>query len=412
MTEKNDNDSWQVFQQDVLDVFRQYEGFLDFFERVGSLSDDSRPDCFCRVSRKDKKEVWIVDAKNKSEIDQEDLERMEKYREMIEANPVDIGLEISELAEHQVRTVFVTPSNVEIEQNHEKVGFQGLHQFLQRELIYTDTDRVVRDVSRMMERRQLSQSQARLLFKSIKPFESKMKEAVETLERLENWYVGLELDQPPLSSYDFNIPVDAVLKHPHREKVFLFDVPYSRDALEELEEKVEEVRRRLENVDSEVFYSAINTFQPQDSDFTLQLEEVEEEVQQTAGIVSPEEVADLFTPKIPVEKDYTDKGIAIKDTEGIGFRASIETRDDIEHSVKIQLPVKAAENLREQCMNSPKNIGRIDGRTFRHSLSVTPELVVNYSDTEEPLDSYRSSIKSLYQSSVNPALAKKVSKTV
>ncbi|MFQ3275619.1 MAG: hypothetical protein ACI9LV_001009, partial [Candidatus Nanohaloarchaea archaeon] len=41
---------WEVFQRDVLDVLRQYEGYFDYFERVGSLSDDSRPDCFGRIS--------------------------------------------------------------------------------------------------------------------------------------------------------------------------------------------------------------------------------------------------------------------------------------------------------------------------------------------------------------------------
>ena len=60
---------WKVFQQDVLDVLRQYEGYLDFFERVGSLSDRSRPDSVARVSREDKKEVWVLDAKNKDSVD-------------------------------------------------------------------------------------------------------------------------------------------------------------------------------------------------------------------------------------------------------------------------------------------------------------------------------------------------------
>ena len=77
------NKDWKVFQTDVLDLLRQYEGFFDSFERVGSLSDNSRPDAFARITREEKKEVWVLDAKNKGEISEEDEERMQKYIDQI-----------------------------------------------------------------------------------------------------------------------------------------------------------------------------------------------------------------------------------------------------------------------------------------------------------------------------------------
>jgi hypothetical protein len=159
---------WDVFQTDVLDVLRQYEGFFDFFERVGSLSDNSRPDAFARVTREEKKEVWVLDAKNKDRIDDEDEKRMQKYADQIARSPVDVGLEVSELSDHDIRAVFITSGNASSE--FETVKFSGLHQFLQKELIYTDTDKIVRDVAKMVERRELSQSQARLLNESLRPF--------------------------------------------------------------------------------------------------------------------------------------------------------------------------------------------------------------------------------------------------
>ncbi|MFB6147386.1 MAG: hypothetical protein ABEJ66_00730 [Candidatus Nanohaloarchaea archaeon] len=124
-----DSAGWEVFQRDVLDALRQYEGYFDFFERVGSLS-DSRPDCFARLTREGKKEIWIVDAKGKEEVEQDDLDRMEKYVEMVRSNPIDVGLELSELAEHDIRGVFVTQGEGRVE-DYEQVPFSRFHQFLQ-----------------------------------------------------------------------------------------------------------------------------------------------------------------------------------------------------------------------------------------------------------------------------------------
>ncbi len=402
---------WDVFQKDVLDVLRQYEGYFDFFERVGSLSDDSRPDCFARISREDKKEIWVLDAKNKPEIDSEDRERMAKYLEMLQANPIDIGLEMSELSDYEFRGIFITESGELNPDEYEQVKFSALHQFLQHELVYTDTDRVVRDVAKMVERKQLSQSQARLLFRSLKPFEERIQLAMDALEEIETRFVGLELQTPPLSSYDFELPVDAVMKHATRDQIFLFDVPYSPEAVEEIDEKVEEVKKRLSELDQQVYYAAIDTFETgSDSRYVLTPDEVEGEIKETAGIVSPDEVIELFTPKIPVEKEYGDDYVEVRDSIGIGYRARVSTTDDVEHVVEAVLPAEAISQLNETMMNS-REIGEIENKGFRQRLTVTPALEAVYGDTKEPFRNYKESMKSIYQSSVNPVLGKKVSRT-
>ncbi|MFB6292465.1 MAG: hypothetical protein ABEI58_03660 [Candidatus Nanohaloarchaea archaeon] len=402
---------WDVFQRDVLDVLRQYEGYFDFFERVGSLGDDSRPDCFARVSREDKKEIWVLDAKNKPEIDSGDRERMEKYLEMLQANPIDIGLELSELSDYEFRGIFITSSGELDPEGYEQVPFSALHQFLQRELVYTDTDRVVRDVAKMVERKQLSQSQARLLFRSLKPFEERVQLAMDTLEEIETRFVGLELQKPPISSYDFDLPVDAVLRHVERDQVFLFDIPYSPDAVKEVDSKVEEVKKRLSKLDKEVYYAAIDTFETgSGSEYVLAPGEVEDEVKETAGIVSPDEVVELFTPKIPVEKEYGDDYVEVRDSLGIGYRARVATTDDITHTVEAVLPKDAASQLKETMMNS-REIGDVENGGFRQELEVTQGLEAVYTGTREPFENYKESMKSIYQSSVNPVLGKKVSKT-
>lgn len=402
-------ESWDVFQRDVLDVLRQYQGYFDFFERVGSLS-DSRPDCFARVTRENKKEIWIIDAKNKDEIDEDDLKRMKKYVDMVEGNPVDVGLELSELGRHDIRGIFVTEKKASTDE-HEQVDFPRLHQFLQQELVYTDTEKVVRDVAKMIERQQLSHSQARILFNSIKPFKQSVDRGVEKLEELEREFVGLELEKPPIESYDYNIPVDAVVRHSERDEVFLFDIPYSEDAVDQVDEKVEEIQSRLEDVEDPVYYAVINTFSPRDSEYLSQPAEVRQEIMGTAGIVSPEEILSLFTPKIPVEKEYDDSYVEIRDQAGIGIRARVETTDDVNHSIEVAMPQEAATSVKDQFLNTRK-VGRVNGNRFRENITITPDLEVKHSHGKEPLESFKEAVKSVYQSSVNPVLGRKVSKAV
>jgi len=399
---------WQVFQRDVLDVLRQYEGFFDFFERVGSLSDDSRPDCFARVSRDGKKEIWVMDAKNKPEIDEDDIERMEKYISMLKTNPIDVGLEIDEISEYTYRGIFVTSSGAPNIDEYKTVQFSCLHQFLQSELVYTDTDKVVRDVAKMVERKQLSQSQARLLFRSLKPYENRIDSALDTLDRIKNDYSGLQVKKPPLSSFDFKVPVDVVLTHESRERALLFDIPYSWDEVKNVEQKVKEVKKRLDSMDREVFYAAINTFEQVDSEYVLQPEEVEEELMDTLGVVSTERIAEMYMPKIRTEKTYDDNCITVKDTMGLGFKLQVQSKDDIHHVVRAEMPEKAFKRMKESLMNSRKDFGSMKNGVFTQRLEITEDLDVCYSNTSESLDTFRDSVRSVFCSSVNPVLSKKI----
>lgn len=403
---------WEVFQRDVLDVLRQYEGFFDFFERVGSLSDDSRPDCFARISRDGKKEIWVIDAKNKSEVDEEDIGRMKNYLEMLKSNPIDIGLEMSELSDHSFRGIFVTSSKASDLEKFETVKFKAFHQFLQSELVYTDLDKVIRDVSKMAERKQLSQSQARILFRSLKPFEERIEYATDALEDLEEKFQGLEVKRPPLSRFDFNLPVDAVVTHESRDMAFLFDIPYSWEAVKEVDEKVEEVKQRLEDMDKEVFYAAINTFEEYDSEYVIQPEEVEQEIMETAGIVSVEKIAELFTPKVRTEKQVEDDKVVVQDSHGFGFSLQVESKNDIDHTVTAVLPEDAVSRIKDTVMNSHKDFGSFNGRQFRQEVKVTQDFSIEHDDTEDSFESYKDSVKTVFQSSVNPVLSKKVKKSV
>lgn len=402
---------WEVFQRDVLDVLRQYEGFFDFFERVGSLSDDSRPDCFGRITREDKKEIWVVDAKNKPEIDSEDRERMKKYVEMLKSNPIDAGLELGELSDYSFRRIFVTANGEPALEDYESVKFKSFHQFLQKELVYTDTDRVVRDVSKMVERKQLSQSQARLLFRSLKPFENRVKQAEQSLEDIETDFVGLKLKKPPLKSFERSIPVDVVLQHEERDKTFLFDVPYSRKEVKKVDDKVDEVKERLNDMDKEVYYAAINTFEQYDSEYVLQPEEVEKEVKQTAGIVSPDEIADLFTPKLRTEKRYEDETVKVTDRHGFDFQLVVKSVDDVTHSIEAVVPEEAVSRMKNTLANSRREFGELKDNRFRMDITIDKGLEVKYGDTSESFEAFKDSVKSIFQSSVSPVLGKKV-KTV
>lgn len=401
-------EDWDVFQRDVLDVLRQYEGFFDFFERVGSLSDDSRPDCFARISREDKKEIWVVDAKNKGEVDQEDKSRMRKYVEMLEANPIDAGLEMAEISDYEFRGIFITSSRVEM-QEFESVPFKSLHQFLQKELVYTDTDQVVRKVSKMMERQQLSQSQARLLFRSLKPYENRFEQGMDLLREIGDDYIGLEVKEPPLSSFDHKIPVDAVVTHDERDVAFLFDIPYSWEAVKSVDEKAEEVKNVLEDIDKDVYYAAINTFREHDSDYLIKPEDMEDEIREHAGILSPTAVVELFKPKIDLEKEYFDGNIRLK-SESADFRMVVSSEKDVKHRVEAVLPEKAAQDLKNSFMNSQRELGSVSDERYTLEFKVTEEFGIVTPQGEKDFSNFRDTVRSVYRSAVNPVLGKKISR--
>ena len=413
MTGKNSEkrSDWMVFQQDVLDVLRQYDGFFSYSERVGSLSDDSRPDFVSRITREGKKEIWVVDAKSKPEINDEDRKRMRKYLQMLESNPIDIGLEISELSGYNFRGIFVTSSGDLHLEDFEQVKFSGLHQFLQNELVYTDTEKVVRDVAKMMERKQLSQSQARLLFRSLKPFEKARERALNRLEELETKYVGLELRKAPFESRE--LPVEAMLVHEPREKIFLIDIPYSREALKQVSEKVEEVKKTMADSSREVFFAALDTFNSDlDSKHIYELDEIEEEVKTTAGILSPVEVAELFTPKVSTQKQWEDGFVDIKDTQKLDFQARVSTENDIDHRIEVELEDKALESIKERKLNSRKELGEVRNGRFSLKFTVSENMDVNFRDSSETWESFQDTVRTVYQASVNPVLSKKVKTTL
>lgn len=401
-------DDWDVFQRDVLDVLRQYEGFFDFFERVGSLSDDSRPDCFARISREDKKEIWVVDAKNKGEIDAEDRKRMRKYIDMLRSNPIDAGLEIAEISDYSFRGIFITSSTTK-EDDFESVAFNSLHQFLQKELVYTDTDRVVRKVSKMMERQELSQSQARLLFRSLKPFEDRFEQGMNILRSIEEDYVGLEVQEPPIEEFDHDVPVDAVVTHEERDVAFLFDIPYSWEAVKSVEEKAEEIKKILEDLDRDVYYAAINTFKPYDSEYLVRPEQVEADIRQHAGIISPVAVLELFKPKINTEKEFLDGNIRLK-SEDADFRMAISSENDVKHRVEAVLPEEAAKNLKNSFINSQRELGSVKDDRYVLEFEVTEDFRIRTSEDQD-FSNFRDTVRGVYRSSVNPVLGRKISQT-
>jgi len=393
---------WKVFQTDVLDLLRQYEGYMDFFERVGSLSDNSRPDAFARITRKDKKEIWILDAKNKAEIDEEDKDRMEKYIEQIKSNPVDVGLELSELSEHEVKGIFITPGKAR--SDYQVVEFRGLHQFLQKQLIYTDTDKIVRDVAKMAERKELSQSQARLLHQSLTPFRKRLEKVRTDLKVLEKDFIGLKMYTPPFEQLDFTPPSDAVLKHSERNEVFLIDIPYSPEEAEKAEERAEEVEQYI---DGKGYYVSLHNFNI-DPKFTCPPEKFKEQVREVLGVVSPETLAEIFEPKFEIEKKYKDGFIEMISDE-LEFKLRISSNDDTRHRIEAFLNSEAVSRIKDRSTNTRKDFGEFHGDKWIQDITVEEDLTIDCGN-KETLEDYRNSVKNIFHAAVNPVYSKKIAR--
>lgn len=384
---------WQVFQADILDALKQYEGFFDFFERTGTLSDKSRPDCVARVSR-ERKTVWIFDAKNKRSIDEEDEARMEKYVEQIKNNPLDVGLEFSELGDHEIKGVFIAPKSSE--SKFEVVSAESLHQYLRKELIYTETDRVVRDVAQMSEKEVLSHSQARMLYRSLHSFRSSMTHARKTLKEIESSFTDLKLKEHPLENRE-SLPVDFLLEHGERDKTVLVDVPYRESKISKLEEIAEE----------KDIYVILGE---NDAEYGCSFSEFERKLMKKLGILPWRKVADLFTPKIPTQRNFDASKIKIKDTVNLGFRVEIESINDTEFKVRVKAPEKIMKRLKDQKINSRSSFGEIQGSYFKHSFSVDKNLNINYGDSEN-FESYLDTVETVFQSGLNPYLSRKVTQS-
>lgn len=399
---------WKVFQQDVLDVLRQYEGYFDFFERVGSLSDRSRPDSVARISREDKKEIWILDAKNKDDVDEEDFDRMNQYIDSLKRKPLDVGLEESEISNYTFRPVFVLSGKSQVEQDADLVPFSGLHQFLQRELVYTDSSRAVREIAKMAERRQLSHGQVRLLAKSLKPYEDRIETITDELKRIERDYSSLSMKKPFETG---EAPVDTVIKHKPSGKRFFFDIPYSREELTDIDDRVEDIR---EMVDSNVpvYYAAVNTFEQVESDFIVREEDLEEEINETLGVLSVEKVAELFAPKVKCTKSYGDGFIEIEPVESDNFILRVSTDDDKKFLVEVFMDEKLAERFRDRELNSGNSFGSIQGKKFSHEFEVKEGLEISYQGSVKEFSSYKRAVSDFYHSVVSSFLGKKVKNKV
>jgi len=384
---------WQVFQTDVLDALKQYEGFFDFFERTGTLSDQSRPDCVARVSR-ERMTVWIFDAKNKRTIDDEDEQRMEKYIEQIKNNPLDVGLEYSELGEHKIEGVFIAPEALKSE--FEVIGVKSLHQYLRKELIYTETDRVVRDVAQMAEKEVLPHSQARMLYRSLNSFRSSMNRSRKKLQEIESSFTDLKLREHPLEDRE-NLPVDFLLEHSSRDRSVLVDVPYRESKIS----KLEEIAREND------IYVVLGE---ESSGYGCRFEDFERKLMQKLGIISWRKVADIYSPKVPIKKSFEASKIRIEDTVDLGFTAEIKSKGDTRFDIKVWAPEKALKRLKEQKMNSRSSFGEIENGCFRHSFEVDEGLNIDYG-TMESFDSYLDTVNAIYQSGINPSLSKKVTRS-
>ena len=379
---------WKVFQTDVLDALNQYREYFDFFERTGTLSDNSRPDCIARVTR-ERKKVWIFDAKNKAEIDSEDEERMKRYIQQLKNNPLDIGLDHSELGDHEVEGVFITRG--ECSSKFDVIPSKKLHQYLRKELIYTETNRVVRDVAQMTEKQVLTHSQARMLYRSLKDFKDQMDHARKLLQEIENRFTGLKLKEHPLEGWE-SLPVDFILEHEERPNVFI-DVPY----------KDEDEREISEFLEDDSIYVSLGG----EGKYGCPFNEFENQLMRKLGILSWEKVAEIYSPKIPTEKRFNRRSITINDTQGLGFQVEIRSIKDTEFRVKAQMPDKALKRVKDQSLNARKQYGKVENSSFKHSFQVGKGLEIDYG-VKESFEAYRDTVNSVYQSGINPFLSKKV----
>ncbi len=383
---------WQVFQTDVLDSLEQYKGYFDLFERVGSLSDNSRPDCVAKVSR-NRKKIWIFDAKNKREINKEDHKRMQDYKAKIMSNPLEVGLNPSEVKNYEVEPVFITQEKCESE--FTVVPVKSLHQYLRKELVYVETDKVVRDVAGMTKNDALSHGQVRLLYRSLTSFRTNMQRSERLLQNLEDSFTGLKLYGWPRKKYE-NLPVDFVIAHAERPEIFLIDVPYSDHELEEQD------LPGLE--DNEVIYTVLGG----SSEYGCKFEEFENRLKRKAGILGWKDVVDLFSPRISTEVSFKSDKIVVKDDIGLGFRAEIRSLNDTEYRIKAEMPETALKRLKERSLNSRKNFGKINSNCFTHRFKVSKSLEIDYGVVES-YEAYRDTVDAVYQSALSPYLSKKVS---
>jgi hypothetical protein len=181
--------------------------------------------------------------------------------------------------------------------------------------------------------------------------------------------------------------------------------------VENIDSKIKEIQNRMKEIDKPVYYAAIDRFGDSTGEYLYSLEDIEPELKQTAAVISPEDIAELFTPRIPVETTSSSNEITVKDTVGLGFRMSVRSSDDVEHRVNATLPSNAAADLKNNSVNSRRELGKLDGNNFTATYTVLENGDIKYGEREEPYSSFRDTVKSLFHSSVSPALAKSVNRS-
>ena len=333
---------------------------------------------------------------------------MNRYIDSLKRNPLDVGLEESEVTEYSFRPIFVLSGQPCVEQEADTVPFSAMHQFLQKELVYTDTSRAVREIAKMAERRQLSHGQIRLLAQSLRPYEDRIQTVVDDLKKLEEDYSSLELHKPFEKG---EAPVDVVVRHKPSGQKFYFDIPYSREELTRIDDRVEELKQMVDT-ESQVYYAAVNTFEEVDSDFIIRKEKLEKEIDQTLGVLSVEKVADVFEPKVKCSRSYGDGFIQITPIESHKFSLKVITKDDRNFKVEATLSEDIIERLKDRKLNSGNSFGRIEDGRFIHDFKVEENLQISFDSRETDLSSYRRTVSDYYHSVVSSALGKKVKKKV
>jgi len=399
---------WDAFQADTLDILRQYDGHFDFFERVGSI-EDSRPDCLCRVTREDKKEIWIVDAKNKESIGSEDRKRLEKYRSKIKSNPVEVGLDYSEISDHTIRIITVMNDNTD-KSELETVKISSLHQFLQRELIYTDTSRVVRDISKMMKKGELSQNEARILYESVEPYRETVEAAIGSLEELEEEFSHLEVYLGERAD-QYDVPIDCVVKHEERGRTFLIDIPYSRTALERIDEKIETLKGKFGSQESDVYYSVISLFGDDNKNLVYSPEQIRTVIKRKTGIISARDVLGLFEPKIPVQTKINGGRGVMESEGGVRYCAEVSINKDYEVDMKVRIPEEAQKSLKNHFLNSRNQFGNLGSSEYRLKFEVKPGHRIERIEGINDLESLRKAVSKSFSSAVNPVLSQRFNTT-
>lgn len=402
---------WENFQKDVLDVLEQYKGYFDFFERIGNLGEHKRPDCLAKVARENKKEVWIIDVKNKKGISEEDKNRMKNYSQSINRNLVDVGLSLKEAEKYEFRKIIITPHKESEIQKYEVVSSNELHQFLQKELIYSNSEKVARDLAKMLRKKQLSQKEARLIYRSVQPFKHRIESLNKELEDVEQSFGFLNVEQ--LHSSSDKLPVDVKITHKnHSDKLFLLDIPYREKDLDQLENKVEQLKNLVSDNYNQVYYGLINDFETENmGDYSVHPENLKDEISDKFGIFSYSELEDLFKPKFETKTEYHSNRIVCKGEIDRKFVLEIENVKDSEFVLKIHLNPDIIQKVKNHNINSRSKLFEFRENFLYQELSTTEDGKLNVNGVKMDKSEYYEKIRSNFQVPVNRSLmSKQVSK--